>query len=135
MLALPTENFRTGHQEARPPENREETMMNLRNFMLAAATALTIAATGYTATPVKAQDVDIFINVPGFGRMPGYEYGGRRYISCRHGARIVDRRGYSRVQTIDCNRPFYRYRARRDGDWWIVRLNARNGNIVSRRPL
>jgi hypothetical protein len=59
----------------------------------------------------------------------------RHYISCRHGARIVDRRDYSRVQPIDCNRPFYRYRARRDGDWWIVRLNARNGNIVSRRPL
>jgi hypothetical protein len=110
-------------------------MMKLHNFMLATATALTIVATGYTATPVKAQDVDIYIDIPGLGRMPGYEYGGRRYISCRHGARIVDRRGYSRVQPIDCNRPFYRYRARREGDWWIVRLNARNGNIVSRRPL
>jgi hypothetical protein len=110
-------------------------MMKLRNFMLAAATALTIAATGFTATPVKAQDVDIYIDIPGFGRMPGYEYGGRRYISCRHGARIVERRGYNRVRPFECNRPLYRYRARRDGIWWIVRLNARNGRIVGARPL
>ena len=109
--------------------------MKLRSLILTAAAALTIAATGYTAVPAKAQDVDIYIDIPGFGRMPGYEYGGRRYISCRHGARIVDRRGYSRVRPFDCNRPTYRYRARRGGDWWIVRLNARNGRIVGTRPL
>jgi hypothetical protein len=109
--------------------------MKLRNAMLAAAAALSIVGTGYTTAPAGAQDVNIYLNIPGFGRIPGYEYGGRRYISCRHGARIVDRRGYNRVRPIDCNRPFYRYRARRDGIWWIVRLNARNGRIVGARPV
>jgi hypothetical protein len=108
--------------------------MKLRNCMFAVAAALTIAATGYTATPAQAQ-VDIYVDIPGIGRMPGYEYGGRRYISCRHGARIVDRRGYSRVRPRDCSRPIYRYTARRDGIWWIVRLHARNGRIIGARPL
>jgi hypothetical protein len=103
--------------------------------MLAAAAALAIAISGHTTTPASAQDVDIYIDIPGFGRLPGYVYGGRRYISCRHGARIVDRRGYSRVRPVDCNRPYYRYSARRAGIWWIVRLNARNGRIVGERPI
>ena len=109
--------------------------MKLRNFMLTAAAALMVSVTGYPVAPVNAQDVDIYLNIPGIGRMQGYEYGGRRYISCRDGARIVDRRGYSRVRPIDCDRPNYRYRARRGGDWWIVRLNARNGRITGANPL
>jgi hypothetical protein len=121
-------------QEVGSPETRgndDETP----NFMFAAAAGLTITATCYPAAPVNAQDVDIYLNIPGIGRMPGYEHGGRRYISCRDGARIVDRRGYSRVRPIECNRPTYRYRARRGGDWWIVRLNARNGRIVGAHQL
>jgi hypothetical protein len=114
--------------------NEKEITMKFRRLMLSAAAALTITGTGYTAMPAKAQDVNIYVDIPGFGRLPGYEYGGRRYISCRHGARIVDRRGYNRVQPFDCNRPTYRYRARRGGIWWIVRLNARTGFIVGARP-
>jgi hypothetical protein len=111
--------------------------MKFRNLVIAAAAALTMTGAGFIATPASAQDLDldVYIDIPGFGRMPGYEYGGRRYISCRHGARIVDRRGFSRVRPFDCDRPFYRYRARRGGDWWIVRLNARNGRIVGVNPL
>lgn len=109
--------------------------MMVRSLMAAAMTALMVMSLGFAPSPAKAQDVDIYIDIPGFGRLPGYEYGGRRYISCRHGARIVDRRGYSRVRPFDCNRPNYRYRARRAGLWWIVRLNARTGRIIGARPI
>jgi hypothetical protein len=109
--------------------------MRLRLFAIGIAAALAAAGVGYPAPTATAQDVDIFIDIPGFGRLPGYEYGGRRYISCRHGARLIDRRGYNRVRPFDCNRPIYRYRARKAGIWWLVRLNARTGNIVGARPL
>ncbi|HEY7748142.1 MAG TPA: hypothetical protein VH933_05650 [Aestuariivirgaceae bacterium] len=108
--------------------------MDFRRILLATLAAATIAAAGSTATTARAE-VNVYLNIPGFGMMPGYVYEGRRYISCRHGARIVDRRGFNRVQPWDCSRPYYRYRARRDGIWWLVRLNALNGIIVSARPL
>jgi hypothetical protein len=113
----------------------ERNVMKLRNLCLATATALTLMGTNDMITSAAAQDVDIYLNIPGFGSIPGYEYGGRRYISCRHGARIVDRRGFNRVSPIECNRPVYRYKARRGGIWWIVRLDARDGRIRSERPL
>ena len=123
------------HTEKSCRQNKEERMMTFPKILLAAAASMMIAGMSYAPAPVQAQDVNIFVDIPGFGRLPGYEYGGRRYISCRHGARIVDRRGYNRVQPFDCSRPNYRYRARRGGIWWIVRLNARTGNIVGARPL
>lgn len=117
------------------PNTKQEKDMTIRKVMIAAGAALTLMAPGSLAVPAAAQDVNIYVDIPGIGRLPGYEYGGRRYISCRHGARIVDRRGFSRVRPFDCNRPNYRYRAYRNGDWWIVRLNARNGRILNARPL
>ena len=83
--------------------------MSIRKIIITAAAILTLGSAGTLTTPAVAQDVDVYIDIPGFGRMPGYEYGGRRYISCRHGARIVDRRGFSRVRPFDCNRPNYRF--------------------------
>ena len=77
-------------------------------------------------------DVDVFVGAP-LGFWPGWAPG--RWITCGQGARLVDRRGFSRVRILECNRPIFRYQARRDGDWWIVRVDGRRGRIVSARPI
>ena len=55
-------------------------------------------------------------------------------IGCGEGARIVSRRGFNRVSTIDCGGATYSYRGWRRGDPWRVRVDSDTGRIVSARP-
>ncbi|MBL8905435.1 MAG: hypothetical protein JNM20_02045, partial [Rhizobiales bacterium] len=64
---------------------------------------------------------------------PIYGYPGR--LSCGEGREIVFDSGFYRVRTIDCSGKYYSYAARRHGKSYRVVVNARNGNIVSVRPL
>jgi hypothetical protein len=61
--------------------------------------------------------------------------GGNRGISCRRGKRIVENAGFRRVQVRDCKGRNFRYTGRKRGDTFEIRVNSRNGRIVSVREL
>jgi hypothetical protein len=58
---------------------------------------------------------------------------GDRGISCQRGKRIVENAGFRNVRARDCNGKNYRYTGRRKGDNFEIRVNSRNGRIVSVR--
>jgi len=64
---------------------------------------------------------------------PIYGYPGR--MSCGEGRDIVYDRGFHRVRIINCSGKYYSYAGRRYGDSFKIVVNARNGKIVSVRPL
>jgi hypothetical protein len=94
----------------------------IRKTFLAFAALLAISTMG--AGPAKA-DLDITLNL-GFGG--GYH--GK--ISCRTGARIVDRR-FNGVAMYDCHGKYYQYSGRRNGKWYYITLNSNTARIVSIR--
>jgi hypothetical protein len=108
--------------------------MSIRRTLFAAAV---IAASGLSLfSPSQARaDVDVNLYVgPPVGFWPGWAPG-RRWITCAEGARLVSYRGFNRVSIVECNRPYYRYQARRGGIWYIVRVDARLARIRSARPI
>lgn len=92
----------------------------IRKTALAIAALLAMATADMT--PARA-DVDIDINL-GFGGFYGHN------ISCRTGARIVDRR-FNRVRIVECAGRTYRYEGWRNGKRYIIRVSAYSGRIVS----
>jgi hypothetical protein len=105
--------------------------MSVRKFILVLA-AIAAVGLGFVSVPEAKADVDIYVGAP-FGFWPGWSPG--RWITCGQGARLVDDRGFSKVRAVDCSRPTFRYKARRHGDWWIVKVDARYARIVSARPM
>ena len=61
----------------------------------------------------------------------GYGYGNGR-MSCATARNVVDRNGYNNVRANECRGDIYSFTASRKGARYIVKVNARNGNIVSR---
>ncbi len=59
--------------------------------------------------------------------------GDRRGISCNRGKRIVENAGFRRVRARDCKGKNFRYTGRKKGDDFEIRVNSRNGRIVSVR--
>jgi hypothetical protein len=115
-----------------------------------AGTALTVASTAEAKTKV-----DVFLDFgggygggygdgysdAGYGYDSGYGYeddyghdrprhhGGWR-ISCGEGKLQVKYAGFRKVQPIDCDGKTYQYKARKHGDWYVVTVKSKNGNIV-----
>ena len=91
----------------------------IRKTFLAFAALLAISTMG--VSPAKA-DIDIDINM-------GYGGGFIGKISCRTGARIVDRR-FDRVVARDCRGRNYQYTGRRNGKWYFITVNSHTARIV-----
>lgn len=108
--------------------------MSIRRSLFAAAV---IAAAGLSVfSPSEARaDVDVNLYVgPSIGFFPGWAPG-RRFITCGEGARLVDHRGFRQVRIVECGGRVARYRARREGIPWIVRVDLRRARIVSANPI
>lgn len=110
----------------------------MRIPLKACAAAVAIGCLALLANGSAAEaKVKVYIGIGDFSWTgPGY-YGGRYrdYLSCGEGRWIVDRSGYNNVRPIDCSPRFYAYRAKRKGNWWRVRVDARDGVIVNRTRL
>jgi hypothetical protein len=63
---------------------------------------------------------------------PYYRFDSSR-ISCGEGRDIVSERGFSRVSTVECVGLSYTYLARRSGETYRIIVDARTGDIVSRK--
>jgi len=50
-------------------------------------------------------------------------------ISCGEAAAIVRANGFHRVRARDCDSSTYVFRARRDGDSYVIYVNSRNGRM------
>jgi len=50
------------------------------------------------------------------------------YISCGEGKRLLRRLGYRDVRTENCRAPNYKYKARRNGHWFAIRMDT-SGDI------
>ena len=87
----------------------------------AAGLALGLLMMPVATTPTQA-GIDIDINLDG-------------RISCRQGKRIVENRGFHRVQPRDCEGREYAYFGRKHGDSFIITLSSRRGRIIDIREI
>jgi hypothetical protein len=122
---------------------------------LISAAAVAVLAAGISAPANAKVKVDLYVGGfdPGYYEpaYPVYEPAPRprhpypryeeeevdydRYgISCEDGRLQVKYAGFRKVRALDCDGDRYSYRARRNGETYIVRVSSRNGNIVSVRP-
>ena len=65
-------------------------------------------------------------------RDPYYSYDPSR-VSCAEGRDIVRENGYSRVSTVECVGTTFTYTGERSGRTYRITVNARTGDIVSRK--
>ncbi len=72
---------------------------------------------------------------PYYGHRHYYRPHLRRRISCRQARRMLRHRGFRRIQVRDCHGRRYVFTARRDGEWWRVRMSSRSGRIVRLYPI
>lgn len=84
----------------------------------AVAAALTAAAPAQQAE--AKTNVDINVNIGG-----GYHHGWYKpAVSCRTGARVVQRDGFWGVYPVDCALPGYKYVGWRWGKQYVISVNA-----------
>jgi hypothetical protein len=121
---------------------------------LFAAAAVSALAVGVSAPANAKVKVDVFLggygpdyyepsypvyepaprprhHYPRYDEEVDYDYDG---ISCEDGRLQVKYAGFRKVRPLDCDGPRYSYRARRNGETFVVRVSSRNGNIISVRP-
>jgi len=121
---------------------------------LIAAAAFVAIAAGVSAPANAKVNVDLFIGGYNPGYNPGYyepgypvyDGGYRRHhnydyepapvyqsygISCEEGRDQVRDSGFRKVRAVNCNGKRYTYKARRNGNPYIVRVSRRSGDIVS----
>ncbi|MGI9464653.1 MAG: hypothetical protein ACR2OM_11970 [Aestuariivirgaceae bacterium] len=114
-----------------------------KNTIIAAAA---VAATVFAFQPQEAQagpKVNFHIGVGGpyYGYHSPYYggptyYGGPAYhapryrVGCRQARRMLRHRGFRHIRVRDCHGKRYSFRARRGGDWWIVKVSSRTGRIL-----
>jgi hypothetical protein len=123
--------------------------MITKTLIAAAAVALTAAA---VAAPAQAK-VNVYLGLGGYGpeyyepaypvyveprhhHQPVYEeeYVPRRVqygVSCEDGVQALRYNGFHKVRALDCSGKRFKYKARRDGSTYVVRVSSRSGNIVS----
>ena len=77
----------------------------------------------------------------GYHRGPVY-YGHSTYaprpryrVSCRQARHILRDRGFHRIRVRNCQGRRYVFKARRGGDWWVIKVSSRSGRILKARPL
>jgi hypothetical protein len=114
---------------------------------LIAAAAVSAIAFGVSAPANAKVNIDLYLGGPGYyepaypvyeepryyepryeHRRPRYEYSG---ISCESGRDLVRDSGFRKVRAVDCSGRRYTYRARQNGDTFIVKVSRRSGNIIS----
>jgi hypothetical protein len=123
---------------------KETTMFT--KFLVAAA-ALTAAAVATAPAQAKTNiDVNVGLGFGGGygGGYDGYYGGGYGYypvygggydgISCWKAKKIVQNHGFYKVNATDCGGKIMRFKAKKSGDWYRVKIN-RWGNIVDVDPL
>lgn len=112
---------------------------------LVIATAMFASVVGLQSAQQAEAKVkfDIHIGVPG-GYHGGGHWGhghsghwghggwGKRRISCYRGKRIVRNHGYRFIVPIDCSGSVYKFKARRGGARYLIKMKSRNGRIFAR---
>ena len=112
---------------------------------LVAAAALTAAAVATAPAQAKTNiDVNVGFGFGGGYGGGGYYGGGYGYypvygggydgISCWKAKKIVQNHGFYKVNATDCGGKTMRFKAKKSGDWYRVKVN-RWGNIVDVDPL
>ena len=117
--------------------------MIMKTLFAVAAVAATVAVVAPAQAGVKVYFGDGFYG-------DGYYGGGHNYpvypvydepqyhqsygISCEDGRQQVRYAGFRKVRALDCDGKRYTYRARRYGDTFIVKVNRRDGDIISINP-
>ena len=96
--------------------------MTTKTLIAAAAIAagLTAAAPAHQAQAKTNFDIDIHFND---GYRPGYQYH-QPAVSCRTGARAVQRDGFWGVYPVDCSLPGYKYVGWRWGRQYVINVNS-----------
>lgn len=64
-----------------------------------------------------------------------YRRRGIARIGCAEGREIVADRGYRRVRTVECSGRVYTYTASRNGRLFRFQVDARDGDVISRRAI
>jgi hypothetical protein len=115
--------------------------MILKSLITTAAVAGTVLA---LAAPANAKSkVDVYVDFGGFGFHDagyghydghGYGHGGWR-ISCGEGKQKVRWAGFKKVHPVDCEGKYYRYQARKHGDWYVVTVRSKSGKISNVEPM
>lgn len=114
---------------------------------LVAAAALTAAAVATAPAQAKTNiDVNVGLGFGGGygGGYDGYYGGGYGYypvygggydgISCWKAKKIVQHHGFYKVNASDCSGNIMRFKAKKSGDWYRVKVN-RWGKIVDVDPM
>jgi hypothetical protein len=113
----------------------------LKSILTAAAVALPMTL---VAAPSAQADVDIFLGFPHYDYNvgPGYRYRDgygwynprRERLSCRQGARLLEREGFDVIRPVDCRGRNYAYRVEnRRGRLVTIVLNSRTGEYYRDR--
>lgn len=113
-----------------------------KHFLAAVATIAVVAA----SVPVAHAGNGLSFGIRVGEQFPGYdEYPRPRSdwedeedqdrLTCREGRQIVRDQGYRRIEPVSCEGNTYRYRAVRQGNVWVVRVDAWSGQIVSERVI
>lgn len=58
-----------------------------------------------------------------------------RTSSCNRARHSVTQQGYEAVRKIECRGRHYTFHGRRDGQWWKIKVRARNGRVRQAYPL
>ena len=102
-----------------------------------------IASTMAFAAPITSAEaktninLDFGINLGGGVPYPVYEpdYNAPVYVDyCGQARQSVKYHGFKKVHAVDCSAPTFAFKARKNGNWWLVRTNL-HGNIKSVQPL
>jgi hypothetical protein len=112
-----------------------------KSILAAAAVAIPMALA--SSSTAKA-DVDVYLGFPHFDYNvgPGYRfrdgYGWynprRERLSCRQGARLLEREGFDVIRPVDCEGRTYAYRVEnRRGRLVTIVLNSRTGEYYRDR--
>lgn len=116
-------------------------MLRIKSAIIAAT-----AAAAFVMAPAESKaDVDIHFGftAPGFGiytdRGHRYRHHAPRYdrrhryrnarMSCSEARRLVRSHGFRRIRPLDCSGRVYTFRARRHGEAYRIRVNARQHSI------
>lgn len=114
--------------------------MIIKSLFAVAAVAATIA----TVAPAQAKvNIGVYFGDgynPGYSDYPTYPvYEEPRYhrnygISCEQGRELVRDEGFRKVRALSCEGRRYTYRARSHGDYFIIKVSRRDGDIISVEP-
>ena len=101
---------------------------------------IALVAPAATATAKTNINLDFGLNLgggyaaPGYDAYPVYDPEPEYVDACSEARMSVKYHGFKKVQPVDCSAPTFAFKARKNGNWWVVRTNV-YGNIKSVQPL